>query len=633
MSDEIVRVIYLELDNQHMDARPTVVDLFCGGGGFSEGLRQAGFDVTLAIDDDPAAVRTHELNHPETDTIEADVMDIEPGLLPDDVDVMVGSPPCTEFSWAKEGGNGDIDAGMRLVKRFLHLVREVEPDHWIMENVPRLDDYLPETIDHSDIPWSNRDDTVDITKVTLDCDDYRTPQRRSRLFSGSFPIPDPVADPVPSFGAINDRFPTPTADVPEVAIDDPTYDIELPAGGLMDHFYNSFLTEREAEEIRVRKEDHSFYGRMRFPDDPNVPSRTVVATNRRIARETLVMEGTDPPDGMSRYRKPTIREIATIQGFPINYQFTGATQAKKWRRVGDAVPPTIAYAIGCAIRDAMGLSVPKNPNLNLETPYPETVLDDRGAASKGRRRLSISRSFRHHVPMDEMRSFRVDLETDKDGNPQHPLSDQVAGWFFHPVEFEVVLYRGYSTDVVSQKIDLEIIMAIIHRSIEDRPGLKPIVSTVVRGLLDELGPITPDATTLQAIRSRRTDRDEPLEYTLLSTISDYEGEGIVDRALPQETAESIPPISHPHLFDGAEIPVRVLLKSLGATYLSTRLNRCARWIRAHPGEVYLPNSVEAPASELDLTSCSCLRTRCVDETLRRTLIDERQPSHATASTD
>lgn len=606
-----------------MTDRPTAVDLFCGGGGFSEGLRQAGFDIVYALDIDSGAVETHELNHPDTETVQADIMDIEPEDLPSDIDVLFGSPPCTEFSWAKSGGGGDIEAGMKLVKRFLYLVGEIDPECWVMENVPRLDSYLPETIEFSDVPWSNRTDSLDITKVILDGDDYNTPQRRSRLFSGEFPVPDPVDEPVPTFGDINHQFPRPSAGVPDdETVDDPTYDIELPAEELTDHFYNSHVTNREAEEIRVRKEDHSFYGRMQFPDDPAVPSRTVLATNRRVARETLVMAEETAPDGLSRFRKPTIREIASIQGFPITYQFTGTSQAQKWRRVGDAVPPTMAFEIGCAIRETMGLPVPEEPDLELDTPKPETNLNERDTSWKGRRRLSISRNFRHHVPVDNKQAFRVDIETDKDSQPPHPLASVTGLDMTHPVEFGAVLYRGYSTEVVSTPLDLETVIGYVERLLQERPALQPVVARTVEGYLTELGPMTPDATTLQAIRSRRAERDEPLEYELLWTISDYDGSGIVDRTLPKEDAESITLLALPDLFDGTELPVRVLLKLLGVAYLAERLNRCTRWMRANPEAVHFQEEFDVDIRDVDLPNIDCRHPEgCVDELLRRRILD------------
>jgi DNA (cytosine-5)-methyltransferase 1 len=598
--------------------RPTAVDLFCGGGGFSEGLRQAGFDITHAVDNEPKACATHRLNHPETEVIEADILDLEPSDLPQDVDVLFGSPPCTEFSWAKQGGGGDIEAGMKLVKRFLYFVGELEPDIWVMENVPRLDNYLPETIDFEDVPWSDRTDSIDITKAVLDGDDYGAPQRRSRLFSGEFPVPEPTGEPVLSFGAVREHFPRPVDGMPaDGTVTDPIYDdIELPADELTDHYYNSHVTHREAEEIRVRKEDHSFYGTMQFPDDPDVPSRTVLATNRRVARETLVMEEPTAPEGVSRFRKPTIREIATIQGFPITYQFTGTSQAQKWRRVGDAVPVPVAFQVGCAIREELGLTVPDEPDVRTDTPHPETVLDERDTSWKGRRRLSISRSFRHHIPHDNKQSFRVDVQTDKETQPQHPLAAVTEADLTHPVAFEAEFYRGYSTDVVSTVVGLEETLGLIDRLLEEQPALESTVQSLVRRYVETFGPTIPDATTLQAIRSRRAERDEPLEYELLRDISDYEGTGHVDQVLPREDDQP-EPLECPELFDGTRMPVRVLLKLLGANYMATKLNECGAWIRANPDEVHLREEWEVERDTEAFATAPCHTEVCIDERLRQ----------------
>ncbi len=58
-----------------------VIDFFCGGGGFSEGFRQAGFDVIWAVDNWLPAVITHQENHPESKTIQDDVIRLS--KLPD----------------------------------------------------------------------------------------------------------------------------------------------------------------------------------------------------------------------------------------------------------------------------------------------------------------------------------------------------------------------------------------------------------------------------------------------------------------------------------------------------------------------------------------------------------------------
>src|SRR5205809_6072082 len=104
----------------------TVIDVFSGAGGMTEGFRQAGFQILAAVDNWGPAVETHRKNHADTEVISQDVSEIGPEILPN-VDVLVGSPPCTEFSFAKKGGGGDIAEGMKLVLTFLRLVHELRP--------------------------------------------------------------------------------------------------------------------------------------------------------------------------------------------------------------------------------------------------------------------------------------------------------------------------------------------------------------------------------------------------------------------------------------------------------------------------------------------------------------------------
>ena len=83
-------------------------------------------------------------------------------------------------------------------------------------------------------------------------------------------------------------------------------------------------------------------GKMKFPDDLLVPSRTVVAT--QMGRETIVIQ--DKTNRKFTYRRPTVRECASLQSFPINYQFYGNSLNIRYRLVGDAVPPKLSYEIG-----------------------------------------------------------------------------------------------------------------------------------------------------------------------------------------------------------------------------------------------------------------------------------------------
>ena len=82
-----------------------VIDLFCGCGGFSKGFEQAGFDVRLGVDVWQDAVTTYKANFPNTATIVGDLSHLNgenllsaAGITADEVDVIIGGPPCQGFS-------------------------------------------------------------------------------------------------------------------------------------------------------------------------------------------------------------------------------------------------------------------------------------------------------------------------------------------------------------------------------------------------------------------------------------------------------------------------------------------------------------------------------------------------------
>jgi len=107
----------------------TVADFFCGAGGFSEGFRQAGFEIVIAFDYWGFARETHKLNHPnckhpgldcykdnDGDILNIKVTDVE-AIVPD-VDVIIGSPPCVSFSSSNCAGKADKTHGIRLIKKY-----------------------------------------------------------------------------------------------------------------------------------------------------------------------------------------------------------------------------------------------------------------------------------------------------------------------------------------------------------------------------------------------------------------------------------------------------------------------------------------------------------------------------------
>lgn len=133
--------------------RPTMVDLFCGAGGLSEGFRQAGFRTVLAVDSNPVALRTYRLNHPEVPedrVICEDLVDFRRDgerlrdlLGSKRIDVLIGGPPCQGFSragWRSRGTGRRFtateDDRNYLFRELVGLLHVLQPRIFVMENVP-----------------------------------------------------------------------------------------------------------------------------------------------------------------------------------------------------------------------------------------------------------------------------------------------------------------------------------------------------------------------------------------------------------------------------------------------------------------------------------------------------------------
>jgi DNA (cytosine-5)-methyltransferase 1 len=509
----------------------TCADLFCGAGGFSEGFRQAGFRVTKALDIWAPAVLTHEKNHPDTEAIRGDIFSYAPERI-GPVDVLIGSPPCTEFSFANRGGGGDIEEGLRLVYRFLRFVYELGPRWWVMENVPRVLDFLPEEVPLRKLGIDKRGSLPIPVRAVLTSADYGAPQLRKRAFSGDFPIPAATHGEAPSatverWRTLRDvvaALPDPLRPVWKIAPRsgdpatrsgrstysresdghtalDPVYEFELPLEELTDHFSRDLLlSEEEVRENRKAKVDHSWYGRMSFPDELDRPARTVMATNLRVARETTVIGA-----GRGRYRRLSVREAASVQGFPITYQWWGNTTSLKFKLVGNAVVPPVAFAIAREIVRAAARPVPERPHVVTHVTESAPLPSERERT----RALPLTRRFREHVPGSKVPGFRVDLD-----NQGASANGHITGW-------RAVLYRGGGKALRQREVSLDEALRLLALTVADartRARAKTFLTAVDRALAR----IVPDASTLQRIRAER-ERGEVTPYVIIERIAELVG--------------------------------------------------------------------------------------------------------------
>lgn len=377
----------LEKSNQLL----TVVDFFCGAGGFSEGFRQVGYTIVKGYDNWNPAIETYNHNFNLQCKVK-NILDFEYSIeeiqeIPD-TSIILGSPPCVSFSNSNKSGKADKKLGLRLIKTFLRIVavKKHQPDSilkgWFMENVVNSKKHLQEIYTFKDLnlgEWaitigkSPKSEALRVfsNTIVMNSADYGSYQARKRSVSGeiiskkAFITPKPTHEekgehlkPWNTLGQLINKFPSPTQKIIQGEIIDPIYpDIKIKKSELTDHFYDSGLYECEWRQSKELKTNHHCMGKMAFPENLEKPSRTVTAIKSGTSREGLIYKSDYARKGDGEYRSPTVREIASIMGFPITYQFTGNLYAK-WRQVGNAVCPSISRALAIEVLKQYSYSIP-----------------------------------------------------------------------------------------------------------------------------------------------------------------------------------------------------------------------------------------------------------------------------------
>lgn len=372
----------------------TVIDFFCGAGGFSEGFQQAGFKIIEGIDSWKPAIDTFNFNF-GLDCKTRNIIEFETSInkieeLPD-TDIILGSPPCVSFSSSNKSGKADKSLGLKLTKIFLRIVavKKYKPKSqlkaWFMENVANSRLHLPEEYTFEQLglnSWAKEHgynpETLAISleenRSVLNAADYGAPQSRVRVFSGEIikakkhliPVPthkSPNRDgALPNYrtlGFIREKLPNPNSPKTNGMIVDPLYpDIKIKASDLNDQYYDTGLYKIDWEGSRFLKTNHPYMGTMSFPEKEDRPSRTVTATKIGTSREAIILKSEGNRRGDGEYRTLTVREAATLMGFPITYQFIGS-EGSKWRLVGNAVCPPISRAFAEEVRKEYGLDTKK----------------------------------------------------------------------------------------------------------------------------------------------------------------------------------------------------------------------------------------------------------------------------------
>ena len=179
-----------ELQSAEQNAdKPTIVDFFAGAGGLSCGFVQAGFKVCLANDFEDVCVRTYRFNHPELpaeNVIKGDIRKIVDHIqdyISQDVDVVIGGPPCQGFSSANQQRIID-DPRNELYKYYIKAVSKILPKFVVMENVKgmlKVADQVVEDYGNIQEVRNGRTFSYIVSYKLLNSADFSVAQSRERL--------------------------------------------------------------------------------------------------------------------------------------------------------------------------------------------------------------------------------------------------------------------------------------------------------------------------------------------------------------------------------------------------------------------------------------------------------------------
>lgn len=333
----------------------TVVDLFCGAGGLSYGLKLEGLQIAAGIDLDEACRYAFEANN-KANFLLKDVSRLTAqelnGMFPEDSPkILVGCAPCQPFSYYNPKNS---DPKWRLIEQFSELIVEVEPDVVSMENVPSLIQFRGGQVFRTFVKRL-KEKGYHVFWDILYGPDYGLAQTRSRLVL----LASRWGDIALSARYNSEHHRTVQDEIAELP--------PIAAGEAcrQDPLHRSRgLSETNLQRIRASKPGGTWHD---WPDElktecHRLPSgHTFTSVYGRMAwdRPSPTITTQFVGFGNGRFGHPeqdralSLREGALLQGFPKDYQFTKANEkiniSRIARMIGNAVPVTLARIIGRAI--------------------------------------------------------------------------------------------------------------------------------------------------------------------------------------------------------------------------------------------------------------------------------------------
>ena len=386
----------------------TMLDLFAGAGGLSEGLSEAGFHSLFASEIVPVYANTYKLNHPGAKVFTADIRSLDAGEVLSDLglergqlDLLAGGSPCQGFS-INAPVRSVLDQRNHLFKEYLRFVDTFAPRAVLIENVPGLVSFEHGATLHAILDALAQLGYGADVRI-LGAAYYGVPQMRWRtiilglrgkiLPSDVFPEPIYHAPIRPNFTTTFDgqmlvKLPAPEVSAAFTTVKEAIGDLPPLMCGERGEEVKEYISEPFCDyQRRLRVGSSGVYNheaprlskinleRLKhirpggnwtdIPDDllPKGMKRANRGDHtKRYGRVTAdglastILTKCDPHWGAyfhyEQERSFTVREAARIQSFPDHYIFTG-TIAEQFAQVGNAVPPLLAEAVGLTLKSIL----------------------------------------------------------------------------------------------------------------------------------------------------------------------------------------------------------------------------------------------------------------------------------------
>ncbi len=368
-----------------------IIDLFCGAGGLSLGFEMANFRIDLAIELEENYYRAYRRNHSETQSLNKDITSLNCEEISDkylknkEIDGIIGGPPCIGFSTV--GNRRPDDPRNTLIFYFIQWVKHFKPKFFVMENVPGILSMGKGKVVEKVVNLY-KEMGYNCKMELLLAADYGVPQLRQRVFfigtqdksvyslkiqkthkNNIVMKSDLEKNALPSYLTVQDAL----SDILKInpltkqRVEKSTIKYNGPplthyqeylrenSDELCDHFapnHGEIVEKRIShiaqgmnhsslpKEFQLKGGYPNIYGRLHLDS----PADTITGNCGCVSAPGRFIHPI-------QNRAISIREAARLQSFPDRYKFYG-TMRDKYKQVGNAVPPLMAYAVAKSIKNA-----------------------------------------------------------------------------------------------------------------------------------------------------------------------------------------------------------------------------------------------------------------------------------------